>query len=280
MTGYIILGLFIIFICILFLRAFLFKPPKAVLPAMENADADEKSINRFVQLLKCKTVSSINPALAEISEFEKFRQLLKELYPNVHRICIPENIGPSGLLYTIKGKSNAAPVVLMSHYDVVPADEESWEKPPFEGILENGVLWGRGTLDTKGTLWGIMEAAENLISKGFIPENDKRKLLCEAALLAQPSLYEGFGLPPLEAMMSGTHVLISDIPVFREVYSDYPVNWFKAGDSDDLAKKLMELLMNKKPAPLNLPAALREKYSYNKTVTAILKEINNVSSVH
>jgi glycosyltransferase involved in cell wall biosynthesis len=65
---------------------------------------------------------------------------------------------------------------------------------------------------------------------GFISDEALGKLLGEASLLVQPSLYEGFCLPPLEAMIAGTRALISDIPMLKEIYGDYPVTWFKSGD--------------------------------------------------
>ena len=117
---------------------------------------------------------------------------------------------------------------------------------------------------------------QNLVNKdidftGYIAENEKWKLLAESALLVQPSLYEGFGYPPLEAMLSGTPALVSDINVFREVYGAFPVTFFKAGDSEDLKAKMLELLYEKKPEPLCLPVPLREKYSFKKTTEAILR---------
>ncbi|MDR2177988.1 MAG: glycosyltransferase family 4 protein, partial [Treponema sp.] len=108
---------------------------------------------------------------------------------------------------------------------------------------------------------------------GFIPNEKLKSLLAEAALLVQPSLYEGFGYPPLEAMMVGTSALISDIPVFREVYGSFPVTFFKAGDSGDLKEKLLFLLRDQKYQGLTLPQELVEKYSFKKTAGIILKEL-------
>jgi len=108
---------------------------------------------------------------------------------------------------------------------------------------------------------------------GYISDVEKWKLLAESALLIQPSLYEGFCYPPLEAMLCGTHALISDIPVLKEIYSDYPVTFFKTGDSSDLKEKMMELLFNKKPSSSVLSNDLLLKYTFEKTAKNILQNI-------
>ena len=169
----IIPGALVVFIAVLLVRAAAFKPRKTKTPETEEACADVAgAAARLARMIRCKTVSSRDERLVQPEEFDRFRKLLVEMYPNVHKTCDFERIGPSGILYSFKGKNSASPIVFMSHYDVVPADEASWEKPAFEGVIENGVLWGRGTLDTKGTLCAIMETAENLIKTGFLPEND------------------------------------------------------------------------------------------------------------
>jgi glycosyltransferase involved in cell wall biosynthesis len=108
---------------------------------------------------------------------------------------------------------------------------------------------------------------------GFISDTRLKELLASAALLVQPSLYEGFGLPPLEAMTLGTGALISDIPVFREIYGDFPVVFFRSSDADDLKTKLTELLLEKKPEKIELSTDLLNRYTFKKTAAVILREL-------
>ncbi|MDR2842973.1 MAG: glycosyltransferase family 4 protein [Spirochaetaceae bacterium] len=103
---------------------------------------------------------------------------------------------------------------------------------------------------------------------GAISDDELRLLLCKASLLVQPSLYEGFCAPPLEALVCGTKVLLSDIPVLREIYADFPVNFFKAGSPSDLKEKLVSILKDENRT-VSLPETLRLKYTFKK-VTEII----------
>jgi len=107
---------------------------------------------------------------------------------------------------------------------------------------------------------------------GFINDDEKWKLLAQSALLVQPSLYEGFGYPPLEAMLCGTRALISDIDVFKEIYSDFPVVFFNAQDTNDLHDKLQEILSDKNQYSICLNDTLKNKYTYEKTFSLVFKE--------
>ncbi len=173
MIGWIILAVVVLFAVVLVVRTLAFQPSKEPLPAAEELTLDhEKILSNFTRMIQLRTVSCADWSKVDESQFEAFRMLLKELYPAVHAQCSPERIGRTGVLYHWKGKSAQAPVVLMAHYDVVPVLEERWQYPPFSAKIVNGELWGRGTLDTKITLLGVMEAAEKLIGEGFVPAND------------------------------------------------------------------------------------------------------------
>lgn len=170
---WIVLGLIAALLLVLVVRALLFKPKKEQRAAPEPVSFDEqRAVESLRQMVMCKTVSYHDRSKQDEAEFEKFRELLKTRYPLIHKNCSLERIGPAGMLYTWKGESSDAPSVLMSHYDVVPVNEDQWQKPPFSGVIEDGELWGRGTLDTKGTLCGVMESVETLMAEGFTPKND------------------------------------------------------------------------------------------------------------
>lgn len=102
---------------------------------------------------------------------------------------------------------------------------------------------------------------------GRISDKELKETYCKAKLLIQPSLYEGFGMPPLEAISLGTNALISDIPVFKEIYKDLPVIFFEKENSSDLANKILESYNLDSPEIKNNP------YSFERTYNII---INNM----
>ena len=104
---------------------------------------------------------------------------------------------------------------------------------------------------------------------GRISDAELLELYRTSTLLVQPSLYEGFGLPPLEALSLGTKALISDIPVFKEIYEGFPVVFFKSGDSDDLAEKLAFCANDATLLP-----PLPDRYSYKKSADIILAALD------
>ncbi len=170
---YVILAIIAALLAVILVRTAKFKPQPEEKINYEDVDFDRDAAeNALAELIRCRTVSNENHELEDDAEFEKLIGKLPELYPHVIETCPMQRMDDRALLFHWKGKGDGDPAVLMAHYDVVPVEEENWEKPPFAGIIENGVLWGRGALDTKVTFNGILSAAENLIKQGFTPEND------------------------------------------------------------------------------------------------------------
>ena len=174
---WLILAALAVFAVVLAARAAACRPSGEHYGPREDIQVDgEGAVQRLAQLVRIPTVSDYDEAKVDEAQFEKFREKLKELYPAVHEACPPvlcRGEGrTTGLLFRWKGASSAEPTVLMAHYDVVPVEEQRWAHPPFCGEVFDGELWGRGTLDTKGTLCGILEAAETLINEGFAPQHD------------------------------------------------------------------------------------------------------------
>ena len=169
----VILFILIALAAVILVRTFRFSPKPEEKKEFEPVELDrEACVAGLSALVRCKTVSYEDSSLEEDAEFEKLISLLPTLYPQVWKTCTLQRFPGRALLFRWKGKTAGDPAVLMAHYDVVPVEEDNWLKPPFEAVVEDGVMWGRGTLDTKVTFNGILSAAENLIRQGYQPEND------------------------------------------------------------------------------------------------------------
>ena len=170
---YIILAVLVLLLAVVLLRTAAFRPKAETAKTYEAVEFDrEAAVGNLQQLIRCRTVSYTDASKEDPAEFEKLIALLPELYPHVYEKCTLTRLPDRGLLFYWAGKAHDEASVMMAHFDVVPVEEENWKKPPFEGIIEDGVLWGRGTLDTKVTFNGVLTAADHLIAEGFQPEQD------------------------------------------------------------------------------------------------------------
>lgn len=162
-----------LFLLILTVRACRFRPlPESAADDTPAAFDAERATETLAALVRCKTVSYRDHTLEDDAEFEKLITSLPTLYPHVAEATTMERLPDRALLFHWRGKEGGAPTVLMAHYDVVPVREEDWQVDPFAAVLRDGCLWGRGTLDTKVTMNGILFAADTLIAEGFVPKCD------------------------------------------------------------------------------------------------------------
>jgi carboxypeptidase PM20D1 len=166
----------LLLLAVIAVRAVTWKPPvwgeKASLAAAVPVDA-ARAAAHLGEAVRFRTVSNQDPARNEWGEWDRLHAWLAVTYPGVHRVMRRETVAGRTLIYVWPGSDPALkPVVLMAHQDVVPAQDERPIRcghPAFEGVLDCGTVWGRGTLDDKGSLVALMESAETLIARGFAP---------------------------------------------------------------------------------------------------------------
>lgn len=128
---------------------------------------------RLAGMLRFRTISHQDKDKSDAGEFLKLHRYLEENFPGVHANLKKEAVAGYSLLYKWQGSDESLkPILLMSHLDVVPVEEGTegdWEYPPFDGRIADGYVWGRGALDIKVGVGGILEAVETLIGEGFQP---------------------------------------------------------------------------------------------------------------
>ena len=138
-----------------------------------DARGDDAAVARFQELLRCETVWDLHNPDADRSAFDEFVPLLRRLYPRVFDSLELELIDGYGISLLWTGADRAlAPVVLMAHHDVVPADASEWAHDPFAADIADGKIFARGAVDTKCIWAALMEAAEHLLKEGYVPPRD------------------------------------------------------------------------------------------------------------
>src|SRR2546426_6709297 len=155
-------------------RPFTFRSrqPQAAPVAIEPLDTAALA-QRLAGALRFKTVSYQDSSQFDAREFDGFQRYLRATFPRLHAALALERVNGYGLLYAWTGADpNLPPIVLLARQDVVPVEpgtESRWTEPPFEGRIAGGYVWGRGALDDKGSLVGILEAVEHIVAAGATP---------------------------------------------------------------------------------------------------------------
>jgi carboxypeptidase PM20D1 len=173
--------LLIVVVLLFFLAAFIllrtltYARPFTAAEPVELAEVEPAVVAEHLSsVIKCETVSLVDDNQAARRPFYELQLRLHEMYPRLHATLEQQIFGDFSLLYAWKGKNaDLPPIVFMAHLDVVPAPAENldqWEYPPFSGAIADGFVWGRGTLDIKSQVIGIMESVETLLKQDYQPE--------------------------------------------------------------------------------------------------------------
>jgi carboxypeptidase PM20D1 len=146
----------------------------AVSPAPKVVVDEQAAAQRLAEAIRFQTISNaFNPDQAAVP-LRAMQAHLAASFPAFHAATKLEVVGGYSLLFTWQGSDPAAgPIALLAHQDVVPVapgTEKDWQHPPFDGVVADGFVWGRGSWDDKGNLYSILEAAEALAKAGFRPK--------------------------------------------------------------------------------------------------------------
>ncbi len=150
-------------------------PPtaKAISIELVNVDPNETAAH-LSQAVQFRTISTQDPADFNPQAFIDLQNWMRQTYPHFYDAVQTQMVDTYSQLNSWQGSDPTLdPIVFMAHQDVVPASEgaeAAWEKPPFSGLIEDGYIWGRGSIDDKGAMIGLLEAADRLAASGYTPK--------------------------------------------------------------------------------------------------------------
>jgi len=126
---------------------------------------------RLAGSIQHPTITKRDPSNLDSTAYQSLYTYLERRFPRVHQVLDTVHVNGLSRLYTWRGTdSSLAPIVLMAHVDVVPIEADTaWTHPPFGATIDNGYVWGRGTLDDKSSAVGILEAIATLLRDDLRP---------------------------------------------------------------------------------------------------------------
>ncbi|WP_215225240.1 M20 family peptidase [Echinicola shivajiensis] len=166
-------ALFIVLAYILF-NTFTFKSTQVTISPVEKMGINPSSIENFSKAIQIKTISPENELDFDSLQFRQFAEFLASSYPLTDSLLEKKIFNKYSFLYKWQGRDpELKPIILMGHLDVVPVIPENipdWKEAPFGGKIVNDTIWGRGTIDDKVGVIGILEATEYLLKSDFQPQ--------------------------------------------------------------------------------------------------------------
>lgn len=197
--GILVLAIIIVAVLVIKTLTYPFASTKDLAEKPAEFPVNDKAVKRLSEAIQIPTISTVEYSETNFEPFVQFQKFLQEAYPLVYENLETTTVNEHGLVFHWKGKnSNKKPLLFLSHYDVVPVNnydfanppaytpvfkptekakpltdyQTSWTYPPFSGAVDHGRIYGRGTLDMKGMLISILEAADQLLAEGYQPEQD------------------------------------------------------------------------------------------------------------
>ena len=143
--------------------------------AAPRVQVDEQgAAARLAEAIRFQTISNFLNPDSDAEALHGLQAHIAKSFPAFHAAAKREIVASYSLLYTWEGSDpKAAPIALLAHQDVVPVSPgtaKDWQQPPFDGVIADGLIWGRGSWDDKGNLYSMLEAAEQMAKQGFRPK--------------------------------------------------------------------------------------------------------------
>jgi carboxypeptidase PM20D1 len=143
--------------------------------AVPRAPVDQQGAAvRLSEAVRFRTISNFLNPEQDAEALGGLQAHIEKSFPAFHAVARREVAAGHSLLYTWEGSDpKAAPIALLAHQDVVPVapgTEKDWQQPPYDGVIADGFIWGRGSWDDKGNLYSMLEAAEAMAKAGFRPK--------------------------------------------------------------------------------------------------------------